>query len=53
MMNPIALVTVKTRLRKSSSGRIGSAARVSTKTNAASRAAPMTSSAIICGAPHA
>ena len=30
-MKPIALLTVKTRLRKSASGRIGSAARRSTK----------------------
>ncbi len=32
-MKPIALVTLKIRLRNSSSGRIGSAARDSTKTN--------------------
>jgi hypothetical protein len=36
MMKPIAAHTVKMRLRKSSSGRIGSLARDSAKTNAVS-----------------
>jgi DNA polymerase-3 subunit alpha len=42
--NPTAPVTLKMRLRKSSCGRIGSAARASATTNPASRTAPTTSS---------
>ena len=51
-MKPIALVTLKTRLRKSASGRIGSAARRSTSTKPASSNTPATISATIPGDPH-
>jgi hypothetical protein len=52
-MKPIALVTVKVRLRKSSSGTTGSAARPSTSTNAPRSATPSTSSPTIWLEPHA
>ena len=48
-MNPTALVTEKTRLRKSASGRIGSATRDSTSKNATSESIPPTSSPIMRG----
>jgi hypothetical protein len=44
---PIALVTENVRLRKRSSGRIGSAARRSTNANATRRTTPSTISAMI------
>ena len=51
-MKPIALETLKTRLRKSSSGKTGSAARLSAKTKATSRSTPPTISASIHGEVH-
>ncbi len=51
-MKPIALVTVKVRFRKSSSGRIGSAALRSTNTNATSERTPTTISAMIWAESH-
>ena len=44
---PTALVTTKTRLRKSAGGRIGSAARRSTNTSATRQSTPRTPSATI------
>jgi hypothetical protein len=51
-MNPITLATVNTRLRNSSSGRIGSAARLSTAANATSSTMPVPSSAIMPAESH-
>ena len=50
--NEIALVVRKVLLRKSSSGRIGSAARYSMNGNSARSALPVTIAASIPGASH-
>ena len=50
---PIALVTTNVRLRKSPSGRIGSAARRSTSGKSASSATPSTIIPTIGGEPQA
>src|SRR5437773_9270427 len=52
-MKPTALVVANVLLRKSESGRIGSSARLSTKTNAGTRTILARISATICGDPHA
>ncbi len=52
-MKPTALVTTKTRLRNSSSGRIGSLARCSTNGNATKSSTPTTSIRIGSGDPQA
>ena len=52
-MKPIALVTENVWLRKSESGRIGSAARASTRTNSGVSTMLATISTIICGEPQA
>ena len=49
---PTALVTTKTRLRNSSSGRIGSAARRSTATKAANATTDATSMATMSPSSH-
>src|SRR5438309_1108043 len=51
-MKPTALVTTKTRFRKSASGRIGSSARDSTNGKSASSARPATIIATISGELH-
>jgi hypothetical protein len=52
-MKPTALVTTKIRFLKSCSGRIGSAARRSTRTNAIRSRGPMIASATLCGESQA
>ncbi len=51
-MNPIALVSANVRFRKSSSGRIGSAARASTNGKSTSRPSPTTIIDTIAGEPQ-
>src|SRR5205814_6044045 len=53
IVKPIALATLKTRERKSESGRIGSAARVSHQTKRISRATPTIPSPTIAAEPQA
>ena len=52
-MKPTALVVANVLFRKSVSGRIGSSALLSTKTNAGSSTMLRTISPMICGDPHA
>ena len=52
-MKPIAAQTVKMRLRNSSSGRIGSLARASAKTNAVRRTTESVMSRNVSAEPHA
>ena len=53
MVAPMALETLKTLERNSVSGTIGSGARVSCQTNAASSTTPATPSPMISGEPQA
>ena len=52
-MNPIPLVTENVRFLNSASGRIGSAARLSTNTNSASNTTPRTANPIVWIDPQA
>ena len=52
-MKPTRLATLKTRLRKSESGRIGSLATLSASTNPTDSATPQAISATIGADPHA
>ena len=53
IVKPIAFATLNTLERKSESGRIGSAARVSHQAKTASKAAPAMPSPTIVAEPHA
>ncbi len=52
MTKPMTAVRVNVRIRNSRSGRTGSAARRSTRTNTASRTTPSTPSPAICHEPQ-